>query len=160
MLYTFASTLWMRARPIRFTRFLPRIHYPGNRTDDLRPIHILHKPVGNRFSFPAVSNTLRDELFRETGQGRRSSDLLHREPHSSRVPPGTPQNPFDAAGYCPRSFAGISQREALLTKFCLRAGDSRKLSSSRIGRIEPAEVRTATIDDWHRGTAKDSLRGT
>jgi hypothetical protein len=70
---TFLSPLWMHARPIRFTSFLPHIPSPGNTasTNALRPIHILHKSDGNPFSLPVVSNTLRDELFRETHHRRR-----------------------------------------------------------------------------------------
>src|SRR5438552_18611523 len=63
----------MRLRPIRFTRFLPRTHPPRNRS---RTIHILHKPVCNQFSLPVVSNTLRDKLFRETSQARRSDRAI------------------------------------------------------------------------------------
>jgi hypothetical protein len=62
----FASTFWMHGRTIRFTGLLRHIHSPENISDSLRPIHILHKQAGNPFSFPVVSNTLRDELFLET----------------------------------------------------------------------------------------------
>jgi hypothetical protein len=65
---TSASTFWMHGLTIRFTDLLPHIPFPRNNPDVLRPIHILHKPARNLFSFPVVSNTLRDELFRETGQ--------------------------------------------------------------------------------------------
>ncbi len=68
----FASIFWMRGRPIRFTSLLPHISFSGNNFDAYRPIHILHKRAGNPFSLPVVSNTLRDELFPETSQGRRS----------------------------------------------------------------------------------------
>jgi hypothetical protein len=63
---TFASTFWMHGRTIRFTGHLRHIPFSGNISDSLRPIHILHKQAGNPFSFPVVSNTLRDELFLET----------------------------------------------------------------------------------------------
>src|SRR6266481_7187904 len=69
---TLASTCWMHGRTIRFTSLLPHISFSGNNFDAYRPIHILHKQAGNPFSFPVVSNTLRDELFPETSQGRRS----------------------------------------------------------------------------------------
>jgi hypothetical protein len=63
---TFASTFWMHGRTIRFTGLSPYIHLSENICDSLRPIHILHKQARNQFSFPVVSNTLRDELFLET----------------------------------------------------------------------------------------------
>jgi hypothetical protein len=78
----FASTFWMHGRPVRFTSLLPHIPFSGNISDALRPIHILHKQAGNLFSLPVVSNTLRDELFRETSQGRRSGERL---PQSKRM---------------------------------------------------------------------------
>jgi hypothetical protein len=60
----------------------------------------------------------------------------------------------------PPRFAVIDRRQVLLTKSRSPAANSRKLPFNGIGRIEPPEVRIATIDDWHRGTAEDSLRGT
>src|SRR5437016_1283301 len=66
---TFASSPWMRALPIRFTSLLPRNSSPRNGTDVRQPIHILHKPAGNAFSLPVVSNTLPDEWFPGTGRG-------------------------------------------------------------------------------------------
>src|ERR1700682_4339942 len=89
----------MRARPIRITFLLPHIPSPGTSTDLLRPIHILHKPAGNLFSLSTVSNTLRDELFRETGRGRRTKERLHYGSHSRCVPDEEPQSPLHAAGY-------------------------------------------------------------
>src|SRR5882762_3841543 len=100
---TFASTIWMRARPIRFACLLPRIPSPGTSTDVLRPIHILHKPAGNLFSLPAVSNALRDELFRVTDRGRQTKERLHYRPHSRCVPDEEPRSPLHAAGYCVHS---------------------------------------------------------
>jgi hypothetical protein len=72
----FPLIFWMRRRPIRFTSLLSHIPFSGDNSDALRPIHILHKQVGKLFSLPVVSNTLRDELFPETRQGRRSGGLL------------------------------------------------------------------------------------
>jgi len=73
---TFASTCWMHGRTIRFTSLLPHISFSGNNFDAYRPIHILHKQAGNPFSFPVVSNTLRDELFPATSQGRPSGGVF------------------------------------------------------------------------------------
>jgi hypothetical protein len=82
---TFASTLWMRARPIRFTCIPPAI-LPANTALALRPIPILHKPDGHLFSLPVVSNPLRDELFRNTVQGYRSGEhVLHPVPASKPI---------------------------------------------------------------------------
>jgi len=81
----------MHGRTIRFTSLLPHIPFSGNNFDAYRSIHILHKRAGNPFSLPVVSNTLRDELFRETGQGRRSEERLPHEPYSSCVPADEPR---------------------------------------------------------------------
>jgi hypothetical protein len=50
----------------RFTGFPPSIA-PEIIVANLRAIHILHNSSGKEFSLPIVSNTLRGELFRETG---------------------------------------------------------------------------------------------
>src|ERR1700674_3075328 len=88
----------MHGRTIRFTSLLPHIHFSGNISDSRRPIHILHKQASYLFSLPVVSNTLRDELFRETDQERQNGELLPHEPHSSRVPADEPQSPLHTAG--------------------------------------------------------------
>src|SRR5260370_21105243 len=82
---TFASTRLMHAWPIRFTTFLPRIPLPWSSTVTLRPIHILHLPADNLFSFTVVSNTLRDNLFRELGTGRWDWRWPHRGPNSECI---------------------------------------------------------------------------
>jgi hypothetical protein len=110
---TSASTLWMHARPIRFTCLLPRIPSPGNSTAVLRPIHILQKPARNLFSLPVVSNTLRGKLFRETGRGRRSGERLHFSPQSRCVPADQSPGRLHAAGYYTHSRMLTSERYAV-----------------------------------------------
>src|SRR6266849_2028682 len=60
------STLLMHGPRRRFTGFPPSIA-PVNSLASIRAIHILHNASGKEFSLPIVSNTLRGELFRETG---------------------------------------------------------------------------------------------
>src|SRR5713226_10139686 len=100
----------MHGRTIRFTSLLPHIPFSGNNFDAYRSIHILHKPAGNPFSLPIVSNTLRDELFREMGRGIRSGNRLHHQPHSSPVPVDEPRTPLRAAEYYDLHSPNIGQR--------------------------------------------------
>jgi hypothetical protein len=108
---TSASTFWMHGRTIRFTGLLPHILFSGNICDSLRPIHILHNRAGNPFSFPVVSNTLRDELFLETAQGDERGRLPH-EPHSSCVPADEPESPAHST-VNRKTFAVIDQRDTI-----------------------------------------------
>jgi len=96
---TFSSTFWMRVRRIRFTSLLPPIPSLRNSTDGFRPIHILHKPTCNGFSLPAVSNTLRDEMFRETHRRKPSGARLHHRLQYLCVPAAEPLRRLLAAGY-------------------------------------------------------------
>src|SRR4029077_10385828 len=86
----------MHAQPIRFTNSLRILLLITAHV--LRPIHILHKPARNQFSLPVVSNTLRDELFRETGGRRRSEGTPFVLPHVRRVSADEPDSPSHAAG--------------------------------------------------------------
>ena len=57
-----------------------------------------------------------DELVRETGQGGRSEQRLHHEPHSSCVPADEPQSPLHAAGndtHSPLLTSAMPVREVL-----------------------------------------------
>ena len=148
----FASSRWMQALPIRFTSLLPCISSPRNSTHVRRPIHILHKPAGNAFSLPVVSNTLRDEIVSRNRP--RETELLDRRPPSRGVPADEPPR-GRVTTYIPGWTRAMSRSPSLVH------GQQPFASSRiRIRRVESAEVRGATTDGGRRGTAEDSLRGT
>src|ERR1700687_4352178 len=105
-------------------------------------IYFINRPA-SLFSLAVVSNTLRDELFRETTWGRRSSERLH-EPHSSCVPADEPRRPFQVEGnYIPPPLL----TNAMPVREVLSAGSKySRLPSNRIRRVEPTEVRAATVN--------------
>jgi hypothetical protein len=123
---TFASILWMRARPIRFTSGLPRIASLRNNFVAIRPIHILHKSAVNGFSLPIVSNTLRCGLFCETAQGTmgavRCRGILH-------------------------TFLLINQRAIPFANAGRRPVMFHCEPSNTIGRTAPPKVRAGILDD-------------